>query len=84
MLTESRRQLDRRNPAFFACRMPAGLQWRLFDEFRDRTACLDIETTRLEANRIISTIVVYDGEMMTTYGPTPYNAVRFVYMKNFG
>ena len=84
MLTESRRQLDRRNPAFFTYRMPASQQLRLLDEFRDRTAYLNIETTRLEANRSISTIAVYDSEMMANYGPTPYNAVRFAYMKNFG
>ena len=52
--------------------MSAGQQWRLFDEFRDRTACLDIETTGLEANCSISNIAIYDGEMMTTYGPSPY------------
>jgi uncharacterized protein len=67
VLTESRRQLDRRNPVFFARRIPASQQWRLFGEFRDQTAYLDIETTGLEADCTISTIAVYDGSAMVTY-----------------
>ena len=67
VLTESRRQLDRRNPNFFASRIPAGQQWRLFSEFRGQTAYLDIETTGLEADCTISTIAVYDGSTMVTY-----------------
>ncbi len=66
-LTESWRQLDSRNPEFFASRIPAGQQWRLFDEFRDRVAYLDIETTGLEADCTISTIAVYDGTTTATY-----------------
>ena len=67
VLTESRRQLDRYNPDFFARRLPASQQWRMFSEFRDRTAYLDIETTGLEADCTISTIAVYDGSAMATY-----------------
>ena len=67
VLTESRRQLDRRNPEFFAQRLPASQQWRLFSEFRGQTAYLDIETTGLEADCTISTIAVYDGSRMATY-----------------
>ncbi len=67
VLTESRRQLDRRNPNFFARRIPASHQWRLFSEFRGQTAYLDIETTGLEADCTISTIAVYDGTTMVTY-----------------
>ena len=67
VLTESRRQLDRRNPDFFARRIPASQQWRLFSEFRDQAAYLDIETTGLEADCTISTIAVYDGSTMVTY-----------------
>ena len=66
-LAESARQLDRRNPTFFADRLPAGQQWRLFDDFRDSTAYLDIETTGLEADCTISTIAVYDGKAAVTY-----------------
>jgi len=67
MLAESVRQLDRRNPGFFTDRLPAGQQWRLFGEFRDGTAYLDIETTGLEADCTISTIAVFDGTKATTY-----------------
>ncbi len=66
-LTESRHQLDRRDPVYFAQRIPASQQWRLFREFRDQTAYLDIETTGLEADCAISTIAVYDGSTMATY-----------------
>jgi len=66
-LAESVRQLDRRNPSFFADRLPAGQQWRLFDEFRGSIAYLDIETTGLEADCTISTIAVYDGRTAATY-----------------
>ena len=67
VLIESRHQLGSSNPGFFARRLPASQQWRLFDEFRGRTAYLDIETTGLEADCAISTIAVYDGETMATY-----------------
>lgn len=66
-LTESRRQLNCCNPAFFARRIPASQQWRLFSEFRSQTAYLDIETTGLEADCTISTIAVYDGSTIATY-----------------
>jgi uncharacterized protein len=67
VLDESRRQLDRRNPGFFARRIPASQQWRLFSEFRGQAAYLDIETTGLESDCTISTIALYDGSSMTTY-----------------
>ena len=66
-LSESVHQLDRRNPNFFADRLPAGQQWRLFDDFRDAAAYVDIETTGLEADCAISTIAVYDGHTAVTY-----------------
>ena len=66
-LADSVHQLDRRNPTFFTDRLPAGEQWRLFDEFRESTAYLDIETTGLEADCTISTIAIYDGRQATTY-----------------
>ncbi len=66
-LVDSSHALDRRSPQFFASRLPAGQQWRLFDQFRDETAYLDIETTGLENDCDISTIAVYDGSTMSTY-----------------
>jgi hypothetical protein len=67
VLIESKRRLERRDPGYFARRLPASQQWRLFAEFREYTAYLDIETTGLEANCAISTIAVYDGSTMATY-----------------
>lgn len=66
-LRESRRQLALGNANYFARRLPAGQHWRLFSEFREQTAYLDIETTGLEADCTISTIAVYDGSTMRTY-----------------
>lgn len=66
-LRESNRQLALGNANFFAGRLPAGQHWRLFSEFRDQIAYLDIETTGLEADCTISTIAVYDGSTMATY-----------------
>ena len=67
LLKESKRQLDLRNPGFFARLLPASQHWRIFPEFRSRTAYLDIETTGLDNDCTISTIAVYDGSTMTTY-----------------
>lgn len=66
-LAESEDQLSRRNAAFFASRLPAGEQWRLFAAFQDRAAYLDIETTGLDAGATISTVAVYDGQQTFTY-----------------
>ena len=66
-LHESKRQLDDGNANYFAERLPAGEQWRLFSEFRHQTAYLDIETTGLESDCTISTIAMYDGSRTVTY-----------------
>jgi uncharacterized protein len=52
---------------YFARRLPASQHWRLFGEFRERVAYLDIETTGLEPDCTISTIAVYDGRRAATY-----------------
>ena len=39
--------------------------WRVFKDFRDQIAYLDIETTGLEGN--ITTIALYDGHTIRTY-----------------
>ena len=59
---ESRRHLDMCSPAYFSQLLPANQCWRLFPEFRDSIAYLDIETTGLDRyfNRI-TTIALYDG-----------------------
>jgi uncharacterized protein YprB with RNaseH-like and TPR domain len=51
------------NPAYFAPRLPAGEQWRLFRTFRPRAAYLDIETTGTYWPGLLVTVVgLYDGE----------------------
>ena len=65
---ESRRHLDMCSPAYFSQLLPANQCWRLFPEFRDSIAYLDIETTGLDRyfNRI-TTIALYDGHAIKTY-----------------
>ena len=59
---ESRRQLAENNPSFFAETMPAAEHWRLFREFRDSVAYVDIETSGLGGyGDHITTIALYVG-----------------------
>jgi uncharacterized protein YprB with RNaseH-like and TPR domain len=58
----SERHLDGRNAGYFHASLPGGEHWRLFAEFREETAYLDIETTGLSPERDdITTIALYDG-----------------------
>lgn len=67
-LDESHRHLESKNPTYFSDRLPAGLQWRFFPEFRDTTVYLDIETTGLDGWRNeITTIALYDGNSITFF-----------------
>ena len=67
-LQESKRQLALKNPRYFSDLLPAGGLWRLFPEFRDSTAYLDIETTGLdEMGNQITTIALYDGKSIRCY-----------------
>ncbi len=64
-LEESQERLQKRDSTFFSELLPHDQHWRMFREFRNRTAFLDIETTGLGAPRDqITTIVVYDGEQI--------------------
>ena len=67
-IEESKRHLADRNPSYFSQLLPANQCWRLFPEFRDSIAYLDIETTGLDRyfNRI-TTIALYDGQAIKTY-----------------
>ena len=47
-IEESQRHLANHNPAYFSNLLPSNQCWRLFPEFRDSTAYLDIETTGLD------------------------------------
>jgi len=67
-LEESHRQLADRNPAFFAATLPTGEHWRLYAEFRESVAYLDIETTGLGGpGDYITTIALYDGHTIRHY-----------------
>ena len=60
---DSMAHLARRDPGYFCERLPSDQQWRLFADFRDTAAYLDIETTGLGGpGDYITTIVVYDGQ----------------------
>jgi uncharacterized protein YprB with RNaseH-like and TPR domain len=60
-IEESRLHLADCNPSYFSELLPANQCWRLFPQFRDSTAYLDIETTGLDRyfNKI-TTIALYD------------------------
>ncbi len=69
-LEDSQEALEQKHSGYFSRRLPADhqYQWRLFSEFRSRTAYVDIETTGLsrEFNRI-TTIALYDGNRIFCY-----------------
>ena len=48
-IEESLEHLSGNNPTFFGERLPSNQSWRLFPEFRESTAYLDIETTGLDS-----------------------------------
>ncbi|MCC7374460.1 MAG: ribonuclease H-like domain-containing protein [Verrucomicrobiales bacterium] len=57
-----------RNPAFFAATLPSNESWRLFSEFREAAAYVDIETTGLGGpGDHITTIALYDGLTIRHY-----------------
>jgi uncharacterized protein YprB with RNaseH-like and TPR domain len=65
---ESQRQLVEKNPAFFAATLPTGELWRMYPEFRDAVAYVDIETTGLGGyGDHITTIALYDGRTIRHY-----------------
>ncbi len=62
------RELQNQNVAFFAQGLPSSEHWRLFPEFRNHIAYLDIETTGLSASwHEITTIALYDGKDIHWY-----------------
>lgn len=74
--SERRRRLDRELDAsesavtegvseFFSLRLPSSEHWRLYPEFRERTAFLDIETTGLSPYEGTVTVVTVHGSGAT-------------------
>lgn len=59
--------LENHNPNFFCDRLTSSDQWRVFADFRDSIAYLDIETTGLGDGSDITTISLYDGKNVFYY-----------------
>lgn len=66
-LLESKDSLARGDAAYFADRLPAGQQYRLFNAFGHTAVYLDIETTGLSPWDEITTIALYDGKKVKYY-----------------
>jgi uncharacterized protein len=67
-VVESIGHLSDGNPDYFAESLPTNELWRLFGEFRNSTAYLDIETDGLgETHNSITTIAMYDGKNVFNY-----------------
>lgn len=65
---ESIAQLERNNPYYFSNLLPSNELWRLFSEFRNSIAYLDIETTGSAGwENHITTIALYDGKRISGY-----------------
>lgn len=61
MLDEGEAALRERNADWFSRRLPMAERWRMYPEFRDLTAFLDIETTSLTPQEGIVTVVGVHG-----------------------
>jgi uncharacterized protein YprB with RNaseH-like and TPR domain len=67
-LHESVARLAAGDALHFSDALPSSEQWRIFPEFRDAVAYVDIETTGLGSpGDYITTIALYDGHAVQTY-----------------
>ena len=67
-LDESELHFKNRNAGYFSRSLKSDQQWRLFDDFRDSVAYIDIETTGLDRSyNEITSIALYDGTDLRTY-----------------
>jgi uncharacterized protein len=67
-LEQSITRLQDHDPRFFSTLLPSDQHWRLFPEFRDGLAYLDIETTGMGMLAdYITTIALYDGKTIFWY-----------------
>lgn len=55
------------DPVFFTSRLPSHEQWRIFPQYRETTAYIDIETTGLGEDADLTTIALYDGNQIRYY-----------------
>ncbi len=66
-IQDSVRNYEERNIGYFAENLPSNQQWRLYRDFRDACAFVDIETTGLYWSDKITTAVLYDGRAVRYY-----------------
>ena len=67
-ISQSEQKLRKKDALFFTQRLHPDQHWRLFPEFQNETAYLDIETTGLGgAYDHITTIAMYDGKRVRYY-----------------
>ncbi len=67
-LRRSERALEKKDALFFSTRLPQRDLWRLYPEFKNNTAFLDIETTGLSfCYDDITMIGLYDGKAVKTF-----------------
>jgi uncharacterized protein len=67
-LRDSVRALEEGDHRFFSGALPGAEHWRLFKEFADKAAYIDIETTGLSSEHSeITTIALYDGRDVKYY-----------------
>lgn len=65
-IAEANGELDRRNVAYFADRLPSSSHWRFYENFRQNTCFFDIETTGLSKHRNRVTTVSFHCKGATT------------------
>ena len=67
-LEQSLYHLRRRDPQYFSHKLDPSLHWRLYPEFCQRVAYLDIETTGTSPNACAITVIgLYDGHQPRVY-----------------
>lgn len=67
-IDDSEKHLQKKNPHYFSDGLKSDQHWRLFPDFRDSVAYVDIETTGLDKSYDeITTIALYDGRSVRTY-----------------
>jgi uncharacterized protein YprB with RNaseH-like and TPR domain len=66
-IQESVHNYGKRNADYFADNLPTNQHWRLYRDFQDSCAFVDIETTGLSGWDEITTVVLYDGRSVRHY-----------------
>lgn len=67
-ISETKQKLEDNNALYFHEHLPSKEKWRMFGEFHNSVAYLDIETTGLyNYDDIITTIALYDGNIIKYY-----------------